>query len=117
MNAIADTVPAKRVATMHAGLLDLCWLALAVKRSSRPGITEEKLDTLCDALCAPRRQATALGPSTLIDSHRGRVRAGNERKGDAIFRLALPLTHRDVAAHASIVGRSDVSADGMANIG
>jgi hypothetical protein len=114
MDAIADAVPAKRLATMHTGLLDLCWLALAAKRGSQPGITEEKLETLCDVLFTPKRQGTALGLSTLIDSHGGRVRAGNQRIGDAIFGLALPLTRRDVAAHGR-VARSGVSADGMAD--
>lgn len=61
---------------------------------SGPGIPVEKLNEVFDPFFTTKRQGMGIGLSisrTIVQAHKGRIWAENQREGGAVFRLSLPL--------------------------
>ncbi|XIA67073.1 ABC transporter substrate binding protein [Bradyrhizobium sp. TZ2] len=61
---------------------------------SGPGIPAEKLNEVFDPFFTTKKQGMGIGLSisrTIVQAHRGRIWAENQREGGAVFRLSLPL--------------------------
>ena len=61
---------------------------------SGPGIPAEKLNEVFDPFFTTKRQGMGIGLSisrTIVQAHKGRIWAENQKEGGAVFRLSLPL--------------------------
>ena len=61
---------------------------------SGPGIPAEKLNEIFDPFFTTKKQGMGIGLSisrTIVQAHKGRIWAENQREGGAVFRLSLPL--------------------------
>jgi signal transduction histidine kinase len=61
---------------------------------SGPGIPAEKLKEIFDPFFTTKKQGMGIGLSisrTIVQAHKGRIWAENQREGGAVFRLSLPL--------------------------
>jgi signal transduction histidine kinase len=61
---------------------------------SGPGIPAEKLNEVFDPFFTTKKQGMGIGLSisrTIVQAHKGRIWAENQREGGAVFRLSLPL--------------------------
>jgi signal transduction histidine kinase len=61
---------------------------------SGPGIPAEKLNEVFDPFFTTKKQGMGVGLSisrTIVQAHKGRIWAENQREGGAVFRLSLPL--------------------------
>ena len=59
-----------------------------------PGIPPEKLNEIFDPFFTTKKQGMGIGLSiarTIVQAHKGRIWAENQRGGGAVFRLTLPL--------------------------
>jgi len=61
---------------------------------SGPGIPAEKLNEVFDPFFTTKKQGMGIGLSisrTIVQAHKGRIWAENQKEGGAMFRLSLPL--------------------------
>jgi signal transduction histidine kinase len=61
---------------------------------SGPGIPTEKLKEVFDPFFTTKKQGMGIGLSisrTIVQAHKGRIWAENQKEGGAVFRLSLPL--------------------------
>jgi len=61
---------------------------------SGPGIPAEKLNKVFDPFFTTKTQGMGIGLSisrTIVQAHKGRIWAENQKEGGAVFRLSLPL--------------------------
>ena len=61
---------------------------------SGPGIPAEKLKEVFDPFFTTKKQGMGIGLSisrTIVQAHKGRIWAENQKEGGAVFRLSLPL--------------------------
>lgn len=61
---------------------------------SGPGIPDEMLNEVFDPFFTTKKQGMGIGLSisrTIVQAHKGRIWAENQREGGAVFRLSLPL--------------------------
>lgn len=61
---------------------------------SGPGIPTEKLNEVFDPFFTTKKQGMGIGLSisrTIVQAHKGRIWAENQKDGGAVFRLSLPL--------------------------
>ena len=61
---------------------------------SGPGIPDEKLNEIFDPFFTTKKQGMGIGLSisrTIVQAHKGRIWAENQREGGAVFHLSLPL--------------------------
>ena len=59
-----------------------------------PGIPAEKLNEVFDPFFTTKKQGMGIGLSisrTIVQAHKGRIWAENQKEGGAVFRLSLPL--------------------------
>ena len=62
---------------------------------SGPGIPAEKLNEVFDPFFTTKQQGMEIGLSisrTIVQAHKGRIWAENQREDGAVFRLSLPIS-------------------------
>jgi C4-dicarboxylate-specific signal transduction histidine kinase len=62
---------------------------------SGPGIPAEKLNEVFDPFFTTKKQGMGIGLSisrTIVQAHKGRIWAENQKEGGAVFRLSLPIS-------------------------
>ncbi|MGZ2384004.1 HAMP domain-containing histidine kinase [Rhizobium leguminosarum] len=96
MDAMLDAVPAGRTLTFATGLANE--KAELRVSDTGDGIPEERLIRIFEPFYTTKQAGTGLGLSiarAILETYGGTIRADNRPEGGAVFRVALPLAHRE----------------------
>ncbi|MGR9300010.1 sensor histidine kinase (plasmid) [Rhizobium leguminosarum] len=96
MDAMLDAVPAGRTLTFTTGLANE--KAELLVSDTGDGIPEERLIRIFEPFYTTKQAGTGLGLSiarAILETYGGTICADNRPEGGAVFRVALPLAHRE----------------------
>jgi len=96
MDAMLDAAPPGRALTFATGLANE-YAELQVSDTG-DGIPEERLIRIFEPFYTTKQAGTGLGLSiarAILETYGGSICAGNRPEGGAVFRVALPLAHRE----------------------
>ncbi|ANP90404.1 sensor histidine kinase [Rhizobium leguminosarum] len=96
MDAMLNAVPAGRTLSFATGLANE--KAELRVSDTGDGIPEERLIRIFEPFYTTKQAGTGLGLSiarAILETYGGTIRADNRPEGGAVFRVALPLAHRE----------------------